>query len=276
VLPTRFPEATTLVFSPDNQHLLTVVSGGNRATNTEISHLELWNAETGAKTQNFPMLRGIAEVQFNEDGNRIGVNTWMQHEGQPSVVVGAHVFDTVTGEILFSMRPEDEGIFRPDLMQYLVTPGDYSHVGLAVYSAETGAQIYPPLYFFYPGGIRAFSPDGRYITLSQSSYQNCGGDYRALMLVALETGEIIAEIGLPSAFMGSGGDRGVFSPDSRMLAIASSYALQLWDTTTGERVVRLGISGYEDVSFNAEMTNLWSFNANGTISLWGIPSSEGH
>jgi WD40 repeat protein len=69
-------------------------------------------------------------------------------------------------------------------------------------------------------------------------------------------------------------DQIIFSPDERLLAIATDSVVELWDVQTGKRLNVLPSGGVSQLAFSPDGTNLAVGTFHGIIQLWSVPNTQ--
>ncbi|HEX2905533.1 MAG TPA: WD40 repeat domain-containing protein [Phototrophicaceae bacterium] len=281
VLQPYFAFSTDLIFSPDNQGLLTIAKSGVSGKG-DLSQVEFWDAKTGERLLDLGQFRGRADVEFSQDGRRIAMtNTYEQFKGDSwdDDYAEARLINLSNGEVTFFYQDSATeldtvlGEFPPDFTWYLAEFNAESSTHIEIIGTATGEKQPVAIHSSFGGGIIGFSPDSDQTVLSASDVWRCGGEYRTFSLYNIATGENVTTIGLPSAAGGAGpGDFG-FSPDGAFLAVADGYSVELYDTQTGEEIADIMEAKHDRVIFNAAGTMLITTGNDGTVRLWGIPAS---
>ncbi len=167
-----------------------------------------------------------------------------------------HVWDTVRGQeaaALEGWRGDDINIaFTPD-GEFVVSQGWEGK--LRFWHWRTGQQV---LSYSNVGSNLRFGPDGRLII----------GEGNRLKLVEVAVGREYRTLVRQSS-PGKDVDywRGAVHPDGRLLAVAMSDGVRLWDLETGDEVARIGPNAVQGVAFTSDALLT---NGLGGLFLWPI------
>ena len=146
--------------------------------------------------------------------------------------------------------------------KYILTAGSPDKI-VRLWNLETGSpKELKQLHALADLQFATFSPDGNYALI--------GSDTNSAVLLAIPSGELMAELKTPAAM-----STGTFSPDSHY-ALTGEYlhAARLWKIPTGELIATLSHDGFVSKSAFSPDGNYALTGSAGTVRLWSIPSAE--
>ena len=241
---------SAMAFSPDGKSLATGGTDG----------LNLWDVGTGKLQRAFSEAGFIKYgLRFSSDGRYLISGNWS------STVIT--LWDAQSGEILRQFTTPDQPESLSDYLNDLAfSPNNQiiaSGTGYLIYlwDKQTGKLLYNIPTFGIITRL-AFSPDGQYILAAHTS-----GQVRLYGTNPAETVEINKLIGA------AGLNGAVFSPDSRLIATASTDKLaHLWDPQSGKEIRQF--KGHTDilysVAFSPDGKYLATSSEDGTARLWEV------
>jgi WD40 repeat protein len=282
---------SSVAFSPDQRFVL---SGGNEKST------RLWNRATGELIRTFDgQAAGTATAAFSPDGSRVLTTIGFPHKA-------ARIWRTETGELEREFLGHTDwltaGAFSRDGTR-IVTGGDDRTARL--WDVETGALL--RTFTGHLSGIRsvAISPDGTLVagggtsfdpsvrlwnaasgqstcqleanagTVTALSFSPAGSELLVawedglIRLFAIDSGDIVREIIVPSAFLNAA----VLSPDGNHILTGESFpffAARLWETATGS-LQRTFLGHTWSVNAVAFSSNgQWLLTGGDNIRLWDI------
>ena len=294
IFPDHHSFLCTVDFSPDGTQ---VVTGGDDGT------ARIWEAKTGRQTV---LLAGHEErvgfASFSPDGRRVvtssdddQIRIWdVSPEGRrevlsvfdPTVAIRARyspdgsqfatasntgvagVWEAATGAPVLPLEGHESWVYSIAYSHdgaRLVTAGrDFT---ARLWDAATGDEL-ASLELPAPALSVTFSPDDQEIAI---------GTMATAHLWNPSTGD---EVSLASFEDGFGFFFGTaFSPEGTLLAAGDDFAIQIWDTATGERLEPIVVSeeffhGVQHLQFTANGERLLSANRDGLIRLYDVESGE--
>ncbi|QDV32364.1 WD40 domain-containing protein [Tautonia plasticadhaerens] len=249
-----------LAFSPDGHRLAS--ASGDRT-------IRIWDAS--------PLREGepTGEALFTLRGHTDGVTALAFHPLVPRLASAStdgslKLWDTQSGRYLSTIHPGIQEVltlaFSPD-GEHLAAAGG-SDLFATVLDATTGTEVARPGEGVHtePVSRVAFSPDGRYLA---------SGDNAGLLLISdVTTGVVRRFPGGPLITALA------FSPDpgERLLAVAAGDGeVQIWDTTTGERIAHppLEHQGFiYGLAFSPDGQHLASSGWDRTVRIWDTATWE--
>jgi WD40 repeat protein len=270
-----FPRGANFLFNPDGTLLLTVSRIGKMERPVQV---QLWNTMDGKLIRDFGKYsKERLSVQFNKDGTQIAIQTfeWIRHEHTRNTdpLYQTLIFNVETGQPLFwNQNRYSSGEFNPDWTLFMLNKGDWSSAAVEVTDVATKKPAFEaPLYSSYGGGVGGFSPDGKRMTMSEISQNNCGADERGMGLWDMITAKRIGKISLSSGYWDGG--RMDYSTDSSLIVMGDKYDVTLWDARIGKYIGELPQSNIPAsyITFNADGTRLITASSDGTVRMWGVP-----
>ena len=245
-----------LSFAGDGRALALTYSGESYLWNTATNKITATLTEPSGASANWGSLspdgRTLATYATNIDESRNVVELW----------------NTNTGRITAAFTDPgsaDGGVFSPD-GRTLATYGAGSTGAAALWNVTDGKVIS----LTDPGGEGvqglAFSPDGHTLAVSDAN----GNVY----LWSTTTDKITATLQSPD---GMSTIDVAFTPDGRILAAADNGShTSVWNTTTGKITATFTDPGPNSVVqgaiFSPSGTTLATFDQNGNVYLWHLPS----
>jgi WD40 repeat protein len=214
-------------------------------------------------------------IRFSPDGSRVILNANFTTEQGSSVLL--LVWDIREQRFILSRIyiPEGHGIYltsfvSPDLRYIAVEHSRYDSYWMDVFDTATGEEIGDDILAFneaqYAGGVVGFSPDGTKLLLSEFSITRCGGDYSANLLYDVPTAS------LTTFYVDyHGASDPSFSPDSRLLARHTGASIEIYDTSTGERLLQLADYYRGSLAWTADGSALVLDHHDGTFTVFAVP-----
>lgn len=239
----------TIVFSPDGSVITVANSFG----------LAMFDANTGNEIQS--PIQGLGSVDrfaFSPDGNTMVVGSWGE----------VHLYDVSTGKEIRSITGHSgyvNGVmFSPGGRKIAI--GSFND-GLRLWDAETGQLILtiPPNASRFNGEV-ALSPDGT--TLAIGNYNSTVDLWdtnrrQKLGIIPFQRGQIISI---------------AFSANSKTLAIASYWEVDLWDVDTGRNLHRFRqphrVKYFNSVAFSWDGKMIATGDSDGVISLRDVNTGQ--
>ena len=215
------------LFSPDSSSVLTIVFKGEK----KPGELILWDVATGNELRRFVGLTGpITWARFSPGGEEVLAGCSPQGE--------ILSWDTSTGRLKTKAKGSIENqIVSPD-RRYLVVYGlkaglyEIAKRSWRILAPESGDDARMTRFGGYPREQAAFSPNSQLLATVTNGRANWIGD-----LWEVNSGKKLR------AFYGLGdGSQAIslsFSPDGRQLLTLSFDGIELWDTATGDRLLRV-------------------------------------
>jgi WD40 repeat protein len=244
-------------FSPDGRRI---------ASSDQDGWVKVWDAHTGQEL--LPAFRAHQEharsVVFSPDGKILvtgsydgTVKTWDAWTGRQLPVCRRH--EGVVGSVVFSPSPDG---------RYLASGGGKAS-GVQVWDAATGEDVRT---LRDPGkavfGI-AFSPDGQRLAAVVGP-DPAGADF-AVMVWDVRTGkkQLTLRPAINNAFV-------AFSPYGRLLASGGKETATVWDSQTGEELLRLRghTAMVHCVAFSRDGRRLASAGGDATVKLWDVQTGR--
>jgi len=228
---------TSLTFSSDG---ISLVSGSDDYT------VKLWDVQTGGVVKTFSGHTGwVHSVSISADYTRIA-------SGSGDCTI--HLWDIQTGGCHHIIKQQGSVYhvnFSPTNPQYLLSKSNDKIWQWDV----NGHQIQPT----YDGFRSAFSPDGTQFALCDRTVTVQNSDSRA----------IVAEFHVAD----SGASCCCFSPDGRLIAVASSHTMYVWDITTPDpHLIETFIGHTGDITSItfASPSSLISASEDKSVKFWQI------
>jgi WD40 repeat protein/transcriptional regulator with XRE-family HTH domain len=285
-----------VAFSPDGKRVATTDQDGN---------VRVWDPTSGKELLTLPVEKGhyLNGVAFSPDGRRIAV----AGDG----INLAKVWDAETGELLLNIDFGDTSAlldiaFSPN--EKLAATGGWDRKA-KVWDTTTGQILYILSgHTSYVNGV-AFSPDGTrlataswdhtarvwditpakeslFIPVDPAINGSYGFHYTSdrIRVVTANPDENATKMwdGISRkellTFSGQGVPtfRPTFSPDGKMMAGNSGTIILVWDTETGEELVRL--AGHTDqiqsVAFSRDGTRLASGGRDNSVIIWDLSTGK--
>ncbi|KFZ01480.1 hypothetical protein V500_00746 [Pseudogymnoascus sp. VKM F-4518 (FW-2643)] len=229
-------EVFSVKFSPDGTK---VASASNDGT------LHISDAVTGALLST---LKGASSVAFSPDGTKLA----------SAYNKTLDIWDTATGVLLWTRESrinyECPVVFSPDGTKLAFA----SYETLIILDAVTGTLLQTQERVY----MVAFSPDGTKLALASFG--------KTLNILDAVTGTLLQTLESHTDYVRSI----VFSPDSKLLALASHEAVQLWDCMkyaelqTLEESSRNSVLGTETMTFSSNSNELLSASLDMRIRRW--------
>lgn len=235
----RFPHSTavyTAKWSRDGRRVFTASRDGR---------CSVWDSMTGRIMTSRPKCFATA---MSPDGQKLAI----------SDVSGVmQIVDVRSGATLQTFsEPVDRFVFAPDSRHILVT----RIVGVRVWDSVTGRWAGPLLLHRYPT-YTPLSPDSRSIFVA-------GNDSAQILDVA--TGKVRARM-LRVPFL----QNAIFDPSGTRIATVSMFGIQLWDARTGALIRGLNVaSGGNDLSFSPDGRLLAIASPSGGTTVWDTYTGE--
>jgi len=169
------------------------------------------------------------------------------------------IWQTDNGQNLLRLYPS----FDPEQMNFnedgsmlaISSDDDYSRAEIWDVKSGKSLGIISPA-----GSCFAFGPDNTTIATGQRE--------GTFMLENLRSGSTIWR-GKSQDLI----DQIIFSPNERLLAIATDSVVELWDVQTGKRLNVLPSGGVSQLAFSPDGTNLAVGTFHGIIQLWSVPKT---
>jgi WD40 repeat protein len=208
-----------VAFSPDGQRVLTGAGGNSDVIRSNDSSVRLWDANSGRELRRFdelsyPAWTGpVLEVAFTENGREV------MGAGSSR---GLSMWDAATGELLFQQPTNSfaslDSVRGPRVMTR--GPGDWVRT------------------WDYRSGARLASIERAALTAAARAWSAAAPEEKRKLTRSEEVGYITCSR---------------WSPDGRMLVIASGRLVSTWDSVTGQLVRILALtSPVSDVMFNSD------------------------
>jgi len=238
VLSGHTHEVHSLVFSSDGT---SIVSGSFDMT------VKLWDVQTGGVVKTFSGHRGwVRSVSISADYTRIA-------SGSDDYTI--HLWDIQTGEC-YHVINQDSYVFHvwfsPTDPQYLL-----SGSGCKIWQWDINGHQTTPI---YDGFFVAFSPDGTQFVL-------CNG--AVVTVQNSDSRTIVAKFHMAGAMVHCC----CFSPDGRLVAVASGNTAYIWDITNSDpHLVETFIGHTNYITFLAfsSPSSLISASGDETVKFWQI------
>jgi WD40 repeat protein len=232
----------SLAFSLDGTLL---VSGSHEKA------LKLWDIQTGGAIKTFYGHTGwVHSVSISADCTMITSG---------SVDQTICLWNIQTGEHYHTIEQQGDVhhvIFSPKNPQHIISASDSA---VQVWDID-GHQVRPP----HKGPHHALSSNGTYSI-------SCSKD--GVTVQNLDSGAIVANCPIPSSDHDPDFNRSCFSPDSRLIAVASGYTVYVWDITgSGPLLIETFIghsSTITSLAFSSPST-LISASLDQSIKFWQI------
>jgi WD40 repeat protein len=245
-------DVTSVSYSPDGRHLLTVSWDGTA---------KVWDPDTGKEVLIFKTLRGTEEPMtagaFSSDGRRLATGT------QGGMV---KVWDAATGKELLAPKGHRQWVtavaFSRDGRRLSTGCID----GMAkIWDAATGEEIRS--LWGQAGEIRdmAFSPDGTRLATAHAWGSVCVWDAATGKQVQSLRGHAREVLGV------------AFSPDgSRLATAAQDGTAKVWDAASGKEIRALAghASKMFSVAFSPDGRRLATAHENGTARVWDAATGQ--
>jgi WD40 repeat protein/Tfp pilus assembly protein PilF len=224
----------------------------------KTTEVELWNPDTGRRLRTLPAPPDSPSLTFSPDGKLLAVDNLQQ----------AQLWDVATGELLRSWEPGGALSFSPD--GKLLAAG--SAAGITIWDASSGATVRR---FSAQNGRVTFSPDGRVLAVSspgEIELRDAGtGD--AIGRLVYNAGGRRVEV--DRHFIRGGGPEAAFSPDGKLLIVATTPP-QLWEVRTCKLLHNLtGHAGIvPGVAFSPDGRRVATAATDSTVRLWDVQSGQ--
>lgn len=252
---------TCVVYSPNGQLL---ASGARDKT------VKIWDAASGQRLRTITegLSRGIYDIAFHPDGQRLAVVTWELTGKEESPVIGfCHIYDVNSGRLLrridLDNHPAAQVKFTPDGQHIVIaTWGEIAYC----YQTETGRQEW--LFDLSTNKeYNAFdaldiSPDGAFVLL--------GGKDFTIRLLDRATGQEVYHI---DRWQGHRDNILAvrFSADGGTFASAGEdNLLMVWSTVSGERlhIFRGHMATIADLVFDRQSGGWLTASEDKTVKTW--------
>ena len=236
-----------LRFNVDGKHMVSI---GNAASDKSVY---VWNIETGDLIKRYPY-RGFA---ISPDGSLVAIEK--KSNGPVSII---NVF---TSDEIVRLEPHAGGTSTASFSsdgKRIVTNGPDKTIRIwDVTSGEKLKTIEDPAR--REVSDVSLSPDGRYLVWMRRSDG-------LIKIVSVESGETAKEIQVPLYRKDT--QRVAVSPDSTILAAATTGAIRLFDLTTGSQVGSLNghRSSVYGLEFSADGKRLVSCGIDQTVRVWDV------
>ena len=233
----------SVVFSSDGTSL---VSGSDDET------VELWDVQTGGVVKTFfGHTSLVSSISISADCVTIASGSFDQT---------ICLWNIQTGECCHTIQQEKHVycvMFSPKNPQHLISISDRK-----IWQWDgSGCQIRPP----FAGDCVAFSSDG-------AQFVSCNG--RVITVCNSSSGEIVTEFQIAGNI-----GRCYFSPDNRLVAVATGETIHCWDITTSEpRLVETFVGHTRPVTslVFSSSTTLVSASEDSSVKFWqmGVQSTN--
>jgi WD40 repeat protein len=274
----------SVAFSADGKMLACGDGSPNYQTGGGLTHIRLWNLDSGKSIRTFPAhLGGVKSLAFAPDGKALisggvdgRVRLWNVADGnrlaQERGGEGLHwgQFSRDGKSLLVADASGALSLWRPDLQQklhdLLPPPEETTSLGLAAFSAD-GEQV-----FAVTTG-RGLDRSKRFL-----SWQTAGG--KSLQTVVLDKLLFPVERGMPVGIALPGHPsfttrECALSSDGKLVATLGhpvGSAIELWDTASWKSLARLDSRAWyvTALAFSPDGTKLASGSLDTTILLWDV------
>jgi len=230
------------------------------AAQTGEDKITMWDLISKRMMYEVPASRRINRLRLSSTGNLLAVAT-RPLQGEPTVEVWDLPARKIRRALAFS-SPVRSLAFSPD-GRLLATFEDGGGIRLVEWATDrilTRFQAPPPSRFMLAGVVEFTSDGGRLVI---------GEGYGRIRILKLPAGPVVTITNLSRT---SGVTALACSPNSELLAAASSEVIDLWDARSGER--RGQPIGHEYVvwglAFTPDGQNLASASADRTIRVWSV------
>lgn len=280
-------EISAVVFSPDGSLL---VSGSRDHT------VQIWNVNTGRKTQTLVHKDKVESVIFSPDGTLLAsgtfnhVHIWglgshqryqmLQDDSAPKVVAFSpdssilasalavyeiRLWSIKTGQLIQTLYGHDNRILAPQFSSNSILASGSWDQTIRLWDVKVDQEVERLKGDDKKINTLIFSPDASRLVSRIDCHAACLWDTK--------TGQRISTLSEVSIFA-----RLVFSPDSSLLALGSRYhKIRLFDTKIGRHVQTIGKSvggSVPRVTFSHDCSLLASVSRNFSIRIWDIESGH--
>ncbi len=205
---------TAAAFSPDGATFATGSTG----------EVAIWESSTGTRIKTIEIAGWARDIEFSPDGNRLRMIVVNDPDGPHGIwSLDTHQRTTTL--------PSGSGVFSPDGRLVLTWSSDKGAFQL---TDATSGEILHTRHPYHNGLIVAFSPDGAYFVTSGNIIDSDGETRRSSFLWNTAECEIAQTFYGPATATGFG--NACFSPDGSLVAIAGNTSVEVWDTSTSERI----------------------------------------
>ena len=239
----------------------------------------------------------MSEIVYSPDGTKLAATSWRDTNTETSIAGTVYVWDTETGERIFSLdnvgTVGNRIAFNQDGSAIAVAYEDWPNAGqVKLFDAETGEllrllEVFPQdmrsdqeLTFFNIGVWSVdFSPDGRQLATAQFDMETLSAT-----VWDLESGTALyslSNVGSMDDGIPQWQDGPNFSPSGKYLAGGSTFGeATLWDAATGNVIISVthtiivGERVYETAFVNNDKLWLTKASTDDLIKVWDTASGE--
>ncbi|MFN0249656.1 MAG: WD40 repeat domain-containing protein [Kofleriaceae bacterium] len=247
-LPPADRALSSLTFSPDGRRLLTQTGSGKA---------RYWDASTGTSRGDLPGVVSGA-LTFTPDGNGVFARNTTRivrlHDAMSGAEIRAFGFAQPHDNERANLSTPSSVSVSPDGMHLAVVRWDQQ---IHVWDIATGALVRT-----VPGLLHVkYSPDGKLFATALGQIDKRSTKLQ-LAIVDAMTGAILHTL--------STGVEAAFTPDGKTLAALHQGTLEIWSTTTGQRLRRTDAHGALTFVLSPDGKRAATGANDGTVVIWDL------